>query len=90
MIEKMAEDDILDNEVMSERYRTTVDQGQDLVRIDKYLDDHIPGISRNKIQEAAKAGCIIVNGTPAKSNYRVHPGDEIQVLLPGVRTLILY
>ena len=89
MAEDITEDIIEDDEIqktdtgMSERYRTIVDQGQELVRIDKFLDDHIPGISRNKIQEAAKAGCIIVNGMPAKSNYRVHPGDEIQVLLPG-------
>ena len=90
MTEDIIEDDIIEDDqiqktdsAMSERYSTTVDAGQELMRIDKFLDDHIPGISRNKIQEAAKAGCIIVNGMPAKSNYRVHPGDEIQVLLPG-------
>ncbi len=68
---------------MSERFRITVDQGQDMERLDKFLDDHIASISRNKIQIAAKSGCILVNGMPAKSNYRVHPGDDIQVLLPG-------
>ena len=90
MAEDIIEDDFIEDdsvqdngEVRTERYSTIVDQGQELVRIDKFLDDHIAGISRNKIQEAAKAGCIIVNGKPAKSNYRVHPGDEIQVLLPG-------
>ena len=90
MAEDIIEDDIIEDdniqetsEVKTERYSTIVDQGQDLIRIDKFLDDHIPGISRNKIQEAAKAGCIIVNGKPVKSNYRVHPGDEVKVLLPG-------
>ncbi|MCR5455274.1 MAG: RluA family pseudouridine synthase, partial [Bacteroidales bacterium] len=77
------EDDIQQDEIMTERFSITVDEGQELQRIDKYLDNHIAGISRNKIQDAAKAGCILANGTPVKSNYRVHPGDEIQVLLPG-------
>ena len=90
MAEDIIEDDIIEDdniektgEVKTERYSTIVDQGQELVRIDKFLDGHITGISRNKIQEAAKAGCIIVNGTAVKSNYRVHPGDEVKVLLPG-------
>ncbi|MBR4326790.1 MAG: RNA pseudouridine synthase, partial [Bacteroidales bacterium] len=87
MAEDNIEDDIIEddniqetNEIKTERYSTIVDQGQDLIRIDKFLDDHIPGISRNKIQEAAKSDCIIVNGKPVKSNYRVHPGDEVKVL----------
>ncbi len=71
------------NGQMTERYRVTVDQKQELERLDKYLDMRIAGISRNKIQEAAKAGCILVNGKAQKSNYRVHPGDEVVVMLPG-------
>ncbi|MCQ2253451.1 MAG: RluA family pseudouridine synthase [Bacteroidales bacterium] len=71
------------NGQMTERYRTTVDQKQELQRVDKYLDNRIPGVSRNKIQEAAKDGCILVNNKPVKSNYRVHPGDEVVVMLPG-------
>jgi len=71
------------NGQMTERYRITVDQGQELQRIDKFLDNRIPSISRNKIQEAAKSGCIFANGKAVKSNYRVHPGDDVQVMLPG-------
>lgn len=67
----------------TERYHIIVDKGQELERIDKFLDNRIQGVSRNKIQEAAKTECIIVNGKPVKSNYRVHPGDEISVMLPG-------
>jgi 23S rRNA pseudouridine1911/1915/1917 synthase len=77
------EDDGIESGVKTERYRITADSGQALVRIDKFLDNRIPGISRNKIQKAAGAGCIIANGKPVKSNYRVHPGDEISVVLPG-------
>lgn len=71
------------NGKMTERYHVVVDKGQALERIDKYLDSRIQGVSRNKIQEAAKADCILVNGKPVKSNYKVHPLDEVSVMLPG-------
>lgn len=66
---------------MVERYRCEVDKGQALVRIDKYLADHMPDISRNRIQQAADAGLVWANGKPVASNYRVKPGDVLQVVL---------
>lgn len=65
-----------------EHYRFTVNPNTELLRIDKYLSNLIANTSRNKVQQAAKAGCIIVNGIPEKQNYRVHPGDTISVLMP--------
>jgi len=64
-----------------ERWRCEVDKGQTPVRIDRYLAEHMSGTSRNRIQNAADADHIWVNGKPAKSNYKVKPGDVIQVLL---------
>ena len=64
-----------------ERWRSEVDKGQTPQRIDKYLAEHIPGTSRNRIQNAADAGNIWVNGKPVSSNYKVKPFDIIQVLL---------
>ena len=37
--------------------------------------------SRNRIQKAADAGSIHVNGTPVKSNYKVRPEDVITLML---------
>lgn len=65
-----------------EHHRIQVDRGQEMLRIDKYLQMHLTGVSRNKVQLAAKAGCIRVNEQPVKSNYRVKPMDVITVLLP--------
>ena len=65
----------------SERYSCTVDKGQTPVRIDKYLSEHIPGTSRNRIQQAAEAGNILVNAQPVASNYKVKPLDLVQVML---------
>ncbi len=72
-----------DDGELYEHYRITVDKGQAMLRIDKYLMDHIQGASRNKIQNAAKAQCILVGGKPVKQNYRVKPLDVISVLLPN-------
>ena len=56
-----------------------------LLRIDKYLVTRIPNTSRNRIQQAAEAECIRVNGRPVKSNYRVKPGDDIRIVMDRPR-----
>ncbi len=68
-----------------EHYRFEVEKGQVLLRIDKYLTERIKGTSRNRIQNAAEAECIRVNGKAVKSNYRVHPGDIISVVMDRPR-----
>ena len=65
-----------------EHHRIVVDKGQAMLRIDKYLQMRLEGISRTKIQAAAKAGCIMVNDRPVKSNYKTKPCDTISILLP--------
>lgn len=66
---------------LHEHYRYTVDKGQTLLRVDKYLANCMGGVSRNRIQEAADAERILVNDKAVKSNYRVKPGDIISVML---------
>lgn len=70
-----------DNELY-EHHHIVVDKGQAMLRLDKYLQMRLDGVSRTKIQAAAKAGCIVVNDKAAKSNYKVKPLDVICVLLP--------
>ncbi|GAB6394586.1 MAG: RluA family pseudouridine synthase [Bacteroidales bacterium] len=64
-----------------EHFRFTADKGQTPVRADKFLFDRIPQVSRNRIQLAAAAGFILVNGKPAKSAYRVKPLDVVSVVM---------
>ncbi len=66
---------------MYEHFRFAVDQGQAMLRIDKYLFAKIANASRNRIQNAAKAGNILVNDLPVKPNYKVRPGDIISIVL---------
>lgn len=64
-----------------EHFRFVVDKGQAIVRIDKYLVNCMSNTSRNRIQEAAEAGNILVNGKSVKSNYKAKPFDIITIVL---------
>jgi len=88
MIEELPEDielddvePVLEESQLYEHFRVTVDKGQEMVRVDKYLFDKMTNVSRNRIQKAADAGYILANDKPVKSNYRVKPFDVISVML---------
>ena len=63
-----------------EHFRFVADSGQQPLRVDKFLMNRIEKATRNKIQQAAKAGNIRVNDQPVKSNYKVKPADVVTVL----------
>ena len=87
------EEELFDNEAglsnneeeLFEHWKVEVDAKQDPVRIDKYLADKMAYQSRNRIQQAADAGFIQVNGKPVKSNYKVRPGDQIALMMDRPR-----
>lgn len=80
-IEDIEEDDEQEEGGVYEHYRLNVDAGQKSVRIDKFLSNRIDNASRSRIQAAADAGSILVNGSPVKSNYKVKPNDDIQIVM---------
>ncbi len=55
------------------------------MRIDKFLAVRIEGISRNRIHQAADAGCILVNGEPVKVSYKVKPLDVVTIVMDRPR-----
>jgi 23S rRNA pseudouridine1911/1915/1917 synthase len=63
-----------------EHHAFTVDKGQALLRIDKYLMNRVENATRNKIQTAAKNGSIYVNDVQVKQSYKVKPFDKIRVM----------
>lgn len=65
-----------------EHTRLSVDRGQQPLRIDKFLSDRLQNVSRNRLQIAARAGCIKVNGIAIKPSYKVRAGDQIALFLP--------
>lgn len=70
-----------DQQELYEHFHFDVDKGQAQLRIDKFLTSKIQNVSRNRIQSAADAGNILVNGKPAKSSYKVKPIDSISIVM---------
>jgi 23S rRNA pseudouridine1911/1915/1917 synthase len=80
----MTEEELLsDQQELYEHFRFVVDGGQSLLRIDKYLSSRMEKTSRTRIQNAANAGNILVNNLTVKPNYKVKPGDVVQIVLPN-------
>ncbi len=75
-------EETIENQELFEHFRFEVDPGQTVLRIDKYLFNRIEGTSRTRLQNAAKAGNILVNEKVIKPNYKVKPDDIIQIVLP--------
>ncbi len=71
----------IDNDELYEHYQFTATEGQELLRVDKFLMNFIQNTTRNKIQQAIKAGNILVNEAVVKSNYKVRPNDVVKVVL---------
>ena len=80
LMEAAADDDLGEGaDELFEHFAITVDKGQKMLRLDKYLVDRMEHCSRNRIQTAADSGNILVNGVAAKSSYKVKPNDRIRL-----------
>ena len=81
----MIQDELLnegEEQDLFEHFRLVVDKGQSLLRIDKFLMNRMENATRNRIQNAADLGCILVNEKAVKSSYKVKPLDVISIVLP--------
>ncbi|MDR2010319.1 MAG: RluA family pseudouridine synthase [Bacteroidales bacterium] len=78
-IEELSED--FEQSELFEHHRLIIEPGQKLMRLDKYLVCRLASTSRNRIQNAAEAGNILVNGQSAKNSYKVKPGDIVSIVL---------
>ncbi len=67
---------------MFEHFRFVVDGGQEPMRIDKYLVQHMEYTSRNRVQLAIKAEFVRLNDKVVKANATVRPGDIVTFVMP--------
>ncbi len=83
MVDENIEDiESIEGDGMYEHFTITVDKGQTMMRIDKFLTSRLENTSRNRIQIAADAGNIFVGDKAVKSSYKIKPNDKISILLP--------
>ncbi|MDD3279594.1 MAG: RluA family pseudouridine synthase [Lachnospiraceae bacterium] len=65
-----------------EKYILLVDPEDEKLRIDRYLSEQIPDLSRSRLQKLLKEGHISVNEHAIKASYVVQENDKISILLP--------
>jgi 23S rRNA pseudouridine1911/1915/1917 synthase len=82
MNEEVDIEEVNDNEEFFHHFIISVDKGQEPLRIDKFLTNRIERISRTKFRYACDAGCITANGVEVRANYKVQPGDQLEVYVP--------
>lgn len=51
-------------------------------RLDKFLHDRHPRVSRTALQRYIKQGKVTVNGLPSKASYEPAEGDLVEIVLP--------
>ncbi|HEX5111307.1 MAG TPA: RluA family pseudouridine synthase [Saprospiraceae bacterium] len=71
-----------EEEGLYEHHRFLASPGLSPVRIDKYIQIKLEGISRNKIQNGIRAGAVKVDGESVKPNHKLKAGQLITILLP--------
>lgn len=79
MAEYKVENELEDE--LYEHHRFEASKGQSALRVDKFLMNLIENTTRNKIQQAAENGSILVNDVAVKSNYKVKAGDVVRLVL---------
>jgi 23S rRNA pseudouridine1911/1915/1917 synthase len=60
----------------------TVPPGKKKERLDVFLTHQIENASRSKVQQAIRAGYVLIGGKTVKPNHILSPGEEITVSIP--------
>ena len=71
----------IEQDDLYEHFKFIASEGQEPLRVDKFLMNFIENATRNKIQQSIKAGNVLVNDTVVKSNYKVKAKDTVRVVL---------
>ncbi|MFT7352769.1 MAG: 23S rRNA pseudouridine1911/1915/1917 synthase [Flavobacterium sp.] len=71
----------LENEELYEHHKFVASEGQEPLRVDKFLMNFIENATRSKLQQAAKTGNVLVNEVAVKSNHKVKPNDIVRIVL---------
>ena len=69
------------NDELYEHFKFVASEGQEPLRVDRFLMNFIENATRNKIQQAIKAGNVLVNEKAVKANYKVKANDVVRVVL---------
>ncbi len=51
-------------------------------RLDRFISEKVPAISRTYAQKLIAGGSITVNGLGAKASLKLNPGDRVNIVIP--------
>ena len=64
-----------------------IDENDENKRLDSFLSEITPELSRSKIQNLIKSGSVIINGTIKKPSYILKENDKIDFEIPEKKSL---
>jgi 23S rRNA pseudouridine1911/1915/1917 synthase len=64
-----------------------VEDGEENIRLDVFLTERLPHLSRARIQRLIGTRVVTINSRPVKANYRTRSGDEISFEVPDAKPL---
>jgi 23S rRNA pseudouridine1911/1915/1917 synthase len=67
--------------------RVVVPEARAHERLDKFLSEELPNLSRTRIQKLIEENQVLVEGEPAKASRPVAPGEQIEIRLPKPKKL---
>jgi 23S rRNA pseudouridine1911/1915/1917 synthase len=84
-------DDVDEGEVALEPGTHVLNPGPDEkgIRLDKFVADHAPGMSRSFVQQLIDQGRVLVDGRAPKSKFKVTPGQVIEFDVPEPEVVAL-
>ncbi|MCF8241005.1 MAG: RluA family pseudouridine synthase [Melioribacteraceae bacterium] len=68
--------------ITEKKLKIVIPDGKKKERLDTYLANSIENATRSRVQKLIKAYCVTVNNIFEKPNYKVNPGDLIEVTIP--------
>jgi len=72
---------------MEQIRRLTATEGGE--RVDKYVAQQVPSLSRSRIKQLIADGFLRVNGSVVKPSHRLQDGDEVVLRIPAVEEVQL-
>lgn len=73
----------------TERVRYVVEENECDERLDKFLSEKMPDMSRSYMQKNIKDGKVSVNGKTVKSGYKLNVGDEVILIIEPLEELTI-
>lgn len=67
---------------MEQTLQLIFDRGQPAERLDRFLADNLPELTRSQLKKLIDDGRVLLDGLPAKASGKLKGGESLQITLP--------